>query len=288
MNPLRDAEVARSLANDAPENGQPTVTVQRLRRSFGTILALAICLVWSFAARAQDNFEIQVYGSDTVPKDQTMVELHSNITAEGRRIESDRLAPTNRAWHETLEITHGWNDWFETGFYIFTSVRSGDGWDFVGSHIRPRVRAPSSWSWPVGVSLSGEIGYQRRKYSVDTWSVEIRPIVDKSLGRWYLAFNPTIETAIHGENAGKSPEFSPNLKVSYDLTKQVAAGLEYYGAVGPINGFDPLSQQEQQFYPSIDLNVSPKWEFNFGVGVGATRSTDHLIVKWIIGRRFGK
>jgi hypothetical protein len=34
-----------------------------------------------------------------------------------------------------------------------------------------------------------------------------------------------------------------------------------------------------------DLNVSPKWEFNFGVGVGLTGGTDHLLVKMIIGRR---
>jgi hypothetical protein len=32
--------------------------------------------------------------------------------------------------------------------------------------------------------------------------------------------------------------------------------------------------------------VSPEWEFNFGVGIGLTRSTDHLILKMIIGRRF--
>jgi hypothetical protein len=36
----------------------------------------------------------------------------------------------------------------------------------------------------------------------------------------------------------------------------------------------------------VDLNVSPDWEINFGVGWGATRSTDHLIIKAIIGRRF--
>jgi hypothetical protein len=36
----------------------------------------------------------------------------------------------------------------------------------------------------------------------------------------------------------------------------------------------------------IDLNVSPKWEFNFGVGVGLTGSTEHLIVKMILGYRF--
>jgi hypothetical protein len=66
----------------------------------------------------------------------------------------------------------------------------------------------------------------------------------------------------------------------------VTGGLEYYGALGPITGIDAIAEQQQQFFPSIDLNVSPDWEVNFGVGVGVTRSTDHLIVKGIIGRRF--
>jgi hypothetical protein len=82
--------------------------------------------------------------------------------------------------------------------------------------------------------------------------------------------------------------FSPNVKVSYDVTKAVAAGIEYYGSVGPVTGFDPLRDQEQQIFPAIDLNLSPKWEFNFGVGVGMTRSTDHLLVKMILGYRFGR
>ena len=32
--------------------------------------------------------------------------------------------------------------------------------------------------------------------------------------------------------------------------------------------------------------MSPQWEINLGVGVGLTRSTDHLIVKLILGYRF--
>ncbi|HEU5413403.1 MAG TPA: hypothetical protein VFW31_06585 [Candidatus Angelobacter sp.] len=66
----------------------------------------------------------------------------------------------------------------------------------------------------------------------------------------------------------------------------VSGGLEYYGATGPVTDFDPLAEQQQQFFPSIDLNVSPDWELNFGVGWGVTRSTDHLIIKGIVGRRF--
>ena len=40
--------------------------------------------------------------------------------------------------------------------------------------------------------------------------------------------------------------------------------------------------------PAIDLNLGPKWEFNFGVGVGLTRTTDHLLVKMIVGYRFSR
>jgi len=68
-------------------------------------------------------------------------------------------------------------------------------------------------------------------------------------------------------------------------TARFTAGFEYYGALGPITGFDPLQQQQQQIFAVTDLNFSPKWEFNFGVGVGLTGGTDHLLVKLILGRR---
>ena len=249
--------------------------------------ALGIAAMFAAApASAQDNYEIQVYGVDTVAPGHTMVELHSNFTFDGSKTYADGLNPTNHALHETVEITHGWNDWFETGFYIFTSERSGDGIDWVGDHIRPRVRVPEKWKWPVGVSLSMEFGYQRRQFSADTWTLEIRPIIDKTMGRWYWSFNPSLDRSFHGPGVNQGLVFSPNFKFSYDLTPKIAAGLEYYGSLGPITGFDPVSQQQQQIFPAIDLNIAPQWEINFGFGVGLTGATDHLIGKMILGYRF--
>ena len=250
------------------------------------IFILMALLACAAKLHAQDNYEIQVYPADTVEPRSTMVEFHTNFTAQGEKNLANGVRPTNHSVHDTIEITQGWTDWFETGFYIFTSARSGDGWDWVGDHIRPRFRVPAKWNCPVGLSLSNEIGYQRRTFSPDTWTWEMRPIVDKKLGRWYLSFNPTIDKSFDGENVSAGFEFSPNAKVSYDFSKVVSGGLEYYGALGPISSFDPVAEQQQQFFPSIDLNVSPDWELNFGVGVGVTRSTDHLIIKAIIGRRF--
>jgi len=250
-------------------------------------------LSFSSTVRAQDNYEIQVYGSETVLPRTTMVELHSNFTVDGSKAvpgsmyAADGTYPTTHQQHETVEITQGLTSWSELGFYLFTSIGpNGQGWQWVGDHIRPRVRAPDSWHWPVGVSISNEIGYQRARFSPDTWTWEIRPIVDKQVGRWYLSFNPTFDRSFHGPSVDQGFEFSPNVKAGYDITKKVNAGIEYYGDYGDVRDVANPHDQQQQFFAVTDLNVSPKWEFNFGVGVGTTASTDHLIVKGIVGRRF--
>jgi hypothetical protein len=237
--------------------------------------------------QAQGNYEVQVYPSETISPHRTMVELHSNFTVDGGKQVIDGVLGTNHQFHETLEITHGITGWFETGLYMFTSAQSGEGWQWVGSHVRPRVRVPDEWKWPVGVSASFEFGYQRHRFSPDTWTLEIRPILDKQLGRWYLAFNPTFDRSFHGPGVSQGLVFSPNFKAGYDVTKKFNAGLEYYGSLGRFGSFDPLRDQEQQILPAIDLNLSPNWEFNFGVGIGVTQATDHLLVKMIVGRRFG-
>src|ERR1700744_4281154 len=124
------------------------------------ILILAVLAAASSGLlHAQGSYEIQVCGSDLVDPGATMFELHSNFTFEGSKTVVDGMYPTEPQLHETLEITHGFNDWFELGFYVFTSADTRVGWQWVGDHIRPRVAVPKSWKWPVGVSLSTEIGY---------------------------------------------------------------------------------------------------------------------------------
>ncbi len=256
------------------------------RRPSIFLLAMLAFAAAALPSHAQDNYEVQVYGSYTVPAGRTMVELHTNLTVSGAKDKVDGVLPTQHAWHETLEITQGWNSWFETGFYVFTSYNPGYGWQWVGDHIRPRVRAPEEWHLPVGLSLSAEFGYQRHAFSQDTWTLELRPIIDKQLGKWYLCFNPTVDRSFHGPGVHEGVGFSPNFKTSYNVTKRIAAGLEYYGALGPVTGFDPFRDEQQQILPAIDVDFGPNWEFNFGVGVGVTHSTDHLLVKMIVGRRF--
>ena len=147
--------------------------------------------------------------------------------------------------------------------------------------------APMEQFQPItSCSISQEFAYQRAQFSADAWTYELRPIIDKQLGRRYFAFNPAFDKSFHGPSASQGFIFSPDAKVSYDFTKQITGGIEYYGVLGPTQNLYSASQQQQQIFPVIDLNLSPKWEVNFGLGVGLTRSTDHLIAKMILGYRF--
>jgi hypothetical protein len=238
-------------------------------------------------ARAQDNYEIQVYGSDLVPRGSTMFELHSNFTLQGTKLREDGLQPTEHAVHETVEITHGFTDWLEVGFYFFTSTQQSTGFQWVGDHIRPRISAPDSWNLPIGLSLSQEIGYQRREYSTDTWTWEIRPIIDQKIGRVYWSLNPTLERALRGDDAATGFEFAPNAQLMVDVTRKVSGALEYYGAFGPVTHWDPFMQTQQQLFVAANVDFGPDWEFNVGLGEGFTHETDHAIVKVILGRRVG-
>ncbi len=251
--------------------------------------ATLVALLVAALARvgAQENYEIQVYGAETMPVGVTMFELHSNYTPRGRRVLEAGVLPTHHQLHETVEITRGFNPWFEVGVYGFTSAAPGQSWRFVGSHVRPRVRAPEWWDWPVGASLSMEFGYQGRDFSEDTWSVEIRPIVDKRLGAWYASLNPVLGKSLRGVNAANGFDFSPNVALNRDLSSVVNVGVEYYGGWGPITALSPPNERTHQLFAVVNLDLGPEWEFNAGVGFGSGALNEKRIVKLILGRRVG-
>ncbi|MBI3567857.1 MAG: hypothetical protein HY084_06635 [Gemmatimonadetes bacterium] len=239
---------------------------------------------------AQANYEIQIYPSATQEKGTTLFELHSNYTGTGTKTVENGVLPTDGVLHNTLEITHGFSDIFELGFYVFTSARAGDGWQVAGSHIRPRVRAPEGWKLPVGLSLSAEVGPTQRKFDQAEWGVELRPIVDQTVGRFYWSVNPTIGWALKGDAAGRGyrgMEFEPSGKVAWQLVKEAQVGIEYYGTTGTITRMASSMEQQHMLYPSVDLTLSEEWEFNAGYGFQLSGSGDRNILKVILGRRFG-
>lgn len=246
---------------------------------------LLLGLLIMVSVSAQENYEIQVYASPTMTKNQTIFELHSNYTFLGEKAVVKGVLPSYHSLHETLEITHGITDNFELGFYLFTNYTPQHGWRLIGSHIRPRIAAPEKWHLPVGLSLSAEIGWQNAEYAAETFSMELRPIIDKTLGNLYLCLNPTLGIAFAGTDISSVPVFAPNVKMSYAVSPKISLGMEYYGDVGPLNRFEKLPEQNHALFAVADLYVNPKWEINFGPGFGLTQATDGFVMKFILGRR---
>lgn len=257
-------------------------------RSFRSLLPLFLLSgVLIVRASAQDSFEIEVYGSETLHQGETAVELHSNFNVEAEDTPNSRVYPSQHSLNETVEIAHGFRDWLQGSFYLLTSINTAYGWQWAGDRVRPQIRIPEGWHWPVGLSLSAELGYQRPRFSQDTWTLELLPILDKKIEGWYFAFNPTFDRSLRGPSFSKGVEFSPNIKVSYDIFRSVTAGLEYYGSYGSIGSFDPLQQQEHQLVPTVEFDLPDRWELDVGYAFGLTPGTREQVLKVIIGRRFG-
>lgn len=238
-----------------------------------------------FLLYAQADNEIQVYASPTINHRWTIFELHSNYTFKGpKHLINQKLA---RWTNETLEITHGFGKNFEIGFYTFSGIAPGGGAQYLGNQIRPRVTVPKEWKWNVGASLSAEFGFFRPDDSTKfIWQGEIRPIIDKTINNWYIAFNPNIDIVFSGDN--KEWGLTPQFKTVYTVRKKWGFGIEYYGDLGTFKKILPVKQQEHLLGPMIDLYVHPLWEINGGFLFGVTEYSNQRILKILLGRRIAR
>src|SRR5215468_1689548 len=162
-------------------------------------------------ATAQDLFEIQVYPYLTVPAGMTMVETHSNYFAEGTRDAPFGEFPMNHQAHFTVEVTHGFTNYFELAGYFVTATHvPGEGGRIVGTRVRPRMRFKETQQQIFfNISLSVEFGFQKSEFEANTRTLEIRPILEHEQGRFYLSINPVLAKALKGPDVHLNPEFEP-------------------------------------------------------------------------------
>ena len=249
------------------------------------ILFFLVSVLTTSQCLSQADNEIQVYASPTIQHKWTIFELHSNYTFKGSRLLADQKEA--RWLNETLEITHGFGKNFEMGFYTFTGVAPGKGYQYLGNQVRPRVTVPASWKWNLGASLSLEFGFFRPDdTSKFVWQGEVRPILDKTISNWYFAFNPNIDFVVSGENKGVG--IAPQFKTVYTIREKWGIGFEYYGGLGSFKEILPFELQEHLLGPMIDLYLHPKWEINGGFLFGLTRNSNQRVIKLLLGRRIGK
>src|SRR6266481_3086067 len=150
------------------------VCTEPLRRAvFRRTLMMATVLILPARASAQDLFEIQVYPYDTVPPHHTMVEFHMNFFPSGTKDSENGTFANHRQFHFTIEVTHGITKHFELAGYLVTAYVPDVGPKIAGARIRPRFRLPESWRLPFKVSISTEVGFNKRSFEANTVTLEI-------------------------------------------------------------------------------------------------------------------
>ncbi|MCM3877368.1 MAG: hypothetical protein NEA02_13255 [Thermoanaerobaculia bacterium] len=245
------------------------------------LLALFLPLLCaSLPLGAQDPFEVQVYEYETVSKGRWNLETHLNYVSKGTTAYEGPMAPTEGQFHTTFELTRGITDSFELAGYVLLGSYTGGSFQCAGARIRPRVMVPKEWAWPVGVSLSIEIGFPTKVFEENGTTLEIRPIFEKKFGAWQLDVNPVVGTALSGPGRG-AWDFEPGARFAYEASKALDLSIEYYGAI-PFSGGD----QVHQIYPGADIHLSPDVVLNVGAGWGLTDAGNRFVWKMRVGAMF--
>ena len=225
---------------------------------------------------AQDPFEIEVYGYRTAARGEWELDTHLNYVARGTSAFDGTVAPTEHQGHLALELTHGLTDHWEVAAYLLSAYRPGAGFGYAGARVRSRVRVPEGWRLPVDFSLAAELEFSPAAYDESAIGLEIRPILERRLGRLLLDVDPVLERGLraHGAASTGEWEFEPSARAGFAVSRTVDLSLEYYGKLG-----ETPTDRVHQIYPGVDLKLGEDVEINLGVGVGLTTAGSRLVMK---------
>jgi hypothetical protein len=231
------------------------------------------------ASQAQDPFEIHVYEYETLRRGEFTFEAHLNYVGKGTKMFDGSVAPFQDQFHMTLELTAGLAGNVSLGFMLLNARRPGHSLEYAGWRLLPHFYAPKSWHWPIDLGLVAEFSFQKTAYEENSQRVELRPILEKSFGRFQIDFNPVLQRALRGPGTSEGWNFEPAARIGYEASKRFTPSVEYYSAWGPLPSFLPHREQFHQILPGGDFKLARNVLWSFGVGIGATAAGNGLICK---------
>ena len=198
-------------------------------------------------AYAQDEYEIQVYDTETAPRGDPGLELHLNYHLI-------HAAPDQL--HSTLEPHYGLTDWLELGGYVQSSIDTNGNVTFAGVKVRAKMRLYRHGPLGLGINVEGD---------TKPYGGEVRPIADWRGDRLFAAVNPIVSFDANGA------AFEPAAKLAA-ISGRWMVGVEGYAA---------LPDDVFRAFAVIDVR-GDGWDLNAGIGAN-TGSPDHPIAKLILG-----
>ena len=203
-----------------------------------------------------------------------MFELHSNYTIAGSRSPPPMASfrPTTRSTKRSRSPTGSATD---RARLLLVHRDAGRWTDPMGRHA-PASSLPRSRESGTGPSASAS---RRRsatsdaRFSADTWTYELRPIIDKQLGPWYVSLNPVLGKSLRG------PERRSTLRLHAERRRRIRSHVRLNlassttASPGPSNASSRWRSRSTSCSAPSNIDFGPDREFNFGYGTRSRQRT---------------
>jgi hypothetical protein len=247
---------------------------------------LAFARFGSLDCHAQvDPWEFEVYPYATTPRGMVEIETDNAVVTRGHGDGGDGTAqgtfPSQGMWYNAYEFTYGLTDRIEAAAYLTMAEPSGRAYQWAGEKLRLRGRLFDEDVLPVNLGWYAEVEWHKTPQFDDaSREIELRPILEKDAGPFSFLVNPKFEKVLTGVGKDQGIEFGYVAGAYWGWTRRLSPGLELYGGTGLIDQPIPGAQQQHYVFPVVRGELPDGLEYNFGVGCGLTRGSDHLIVKF--------
>jgi len=256
------------------------VSLYKTMNHIQKILLGLLLPVLSHAGGMQD--EIQVYTDDINAPGENGLELHVNATPSGITQPNYPGALTNaHGVRFTPELSRGLTRTTELGLYLPSAYTSEGKYQMAGMKLRLKwlpIQAEENAGYFAGMNF--ELGVLKPQFSESAKTAEIRNILGWKNSSWLIAVNPIFDFNI-SPGLPHTPTFMLATKLNRRLTESVWIGWEHYNDRGPYNNALPPFQQSKMNFLVMDY-VGQPFDFNVGIGKGATANSDRWTVKAII------
>jgi hypothetical protein len=248
-------------------------------------IALTLAPVMANAAYAQmDPYEFEVYPYATLSRGMIEIESDNAVVAKGFNQADKGLGgvyPSQGTWFSGEEFTYGLTDRIETAAYITFAQPSGHGFWWAGDKVRLRGRLFDPGTLPVDLGWYTELEWHKTPQFDDAdLELELKPIIEKDIGRFSLVLNPVFEKVLYGAGHHEGFEFGYRNGAYYRWLRFLSPGVEVYGAIGLIDNNDPMDEQQHYIFPVLWGQLPHGIEYSVGPGFGVSKNSDHVLVKF--------
>ena len=248
---------------------------------------LAASLFCTRVASAQvDPWEFEVYPYATEGPGILEMEIDNAVVANGHNqpgigTSSGQFA-SDATWYNEYEFTYGLTDRIEAAAYLTLALPRGHGYQYSGSKYRLRGHLFDEDVLPVNLGWYLELEWHKvAQFDDNELELEMRPIIEKDLGRFSIVLNPKFEKPIFvGPNKNKGFQFGYANGLYYRWRRYLSPGLEFYGGIGTIDDTAPLHEQQHYVFPVLWGSFRNGIAYSVGPGIGLTRGSDRVIIKF--------